>query len=337
MKMTRVEKDLFTKMLKEQNPLLNAHSCILQKEIEIISHENSDVKINKNQDIEFKIQNLKNEIFKKQNKLNNGNQQFAEIIKKSTFDEFRINYLKLKDEIDLQENKLSGSEFKNNFNISELINSAKNELENNTEELINLTRIKSELETKSSLTNDMLKNKAEIENELENIYVKRKNELSGFYSFKLLKELIETEKKALDDKIILPLQEKVSEEFKKLTSSNYENINISKDLAFNTIDAKTMDGKKASINLADISLGTREQLSFIFRFIIAQYLSENESSVMILDDSFVNTDLKRFEYILEKMKTFQDKIQFLLFTCRENDYRNILNNVNFIDLEKLIF
>ena len=57
---------------------------------------------------------------------------------------------------------------------------------------------------------------------------------------------------------------------------------------------------------------------------------------MILDDSFVNTDLKRFEYILEKIKACQDKIQFLIFTCRENDYKNILNSVNFINLEKLI-
>jgi len=34
MKMTRVESDLFSEMLKEQNPLLNAHSVLLQKEIE---------------------------------------------------------------------------------------------------------------------------------------------------------------------------------------------------------------------------------------------------------------------------------------------------------------
>jgi len=41
MKMTRVESDLFAELLKGQNPLLNAHSCIRQKEIEHKVEENT--------------------------------------------------------------------------------------------------------------------------------------------------------------------------------------------------------------------------------------------------------------------------------------------------------
>ncbi|MBN2546745.1 MAG: AAA family ATPase [Spirochaetes bacterium] len=308
----------------------------LQKEIDIINYDSADIIINKKEDLQIKIQNLKNEIIKKQNKISNNKEQFDDIIKQSTFDEYRLNYFKLKDEIELQEKRINCDEIKINSDISSLINSARKKQENNIETLINLKSLKSELEVKSNLSNGLLKNKADIENELENLNEKRKNELTNFYSYKLLKDLIETEKKDLDDKIIEPLQEKISEEFKKLTGSNYETINITKDLILNSADANTINGKITEINLEDISLGTKEQLSFIFRFIIAQYLSANDRSVMIMDDSFVNTDMIRFQYLLEKIESYENKIQFLIFTCRENDFKNILKNVNYINLEKLI-
>jgi len=65
-----------------------------------------------------------------------------------------------------------------------------------------------------------------------------------------------------------------------------------------------------------ISVGTREQLSALYRLSLAEYLG----STIVLDDQLVQSDNNRMEWfralLVEKARNFQ----VLVFTCRPDDY-----------------
>ena len=68
--------------------------------------------------------------------------------------------------------------------------------------------------------------------------------------------------------------------------------------------------------MARISVGTREQLSTLYRLALAEYLQ----TVIVLDDQLVQSDECRMDWfralLIEKAHTFQ----IVVFTCRPSDY-----------------
>ncbi len=107
------------------------------------------------------------------------------------------------------------------------------------------------------------------------------------------------------------------------------------------ISGRTVSGEyQAGVGEA-LSLGTREQLSFLFRLAIAGQLSRKEPAVMVLDDSFVNTDLHRLPLLLDMLMKRDVEMQFLVFTCRPGDYLSYLSRtqekyLRSIDLEEIM-
>jgi uncharacterized protein YhaN len=65
-----------------------------------------------------------------------------------------------------------------------------------------------------------------------------------------------------------------------------------------------------------ISIGTREQLSTLYRLAIAEYLA----TTVVLDDQLVQSDDTRMDWfrilLAEKARAFQ----IVVFTCRPSDY-----------------
>ena len=65
-----------------------------------------------------------------------------------------------------------------------------------------------------------------------------------------------------------------------------------------------------------LSVGTREQLSTLYRLSLAEYLR----TVIVLDDQLVQSDDSRMDWfralLIEKARSFQ----ILVFTCRPGDY-----------------
>src|SRR5207244_8472352 len=65
-----------------------------------------------------------------------------------------------------------------------------------------------------------------------------------------------------------------------------------------------------------ISVGTREQLSTLYRLCLAEYLQ----TMIVLDDQLVQSDETRMDWfrslLNEKARTFQ----IVVFTCRTEDY-----------------
>ena len=73
-----------------------------------------------------------------------------------------------------------------------------------------------------------------------------------------------------------------------------------------------------------LSVGAREQISALVRLAFAEALADkDEPPVVILDDVMVNADDDRRRAMLGALKQAAQKIQIIILTCRERDYREL--------------
>ncbi|MGI8961543.1 MAG: hypothetical protein ACR2IV_17635 [Bryobacteraceae bacterium] len=99
--------------------------------------------------------------------------------------------------------------------------------------------------------------------------------------------------------------------FQELTQRRYEAVQLTAQLA---TEGVMVSG--ALRPAAQISVGTREQLSTLYRLSLAEYLR----TAIVLDDQLVQSDDSRMDWfrglLAEKARIFQ----ILVFTCRPSDY-----------------
>lgn len=99
--------------------------------------------------------------------------------------------------------------------------------------------------------------------------------------------------------------------FQELTQRRYQTVQLTGQLA--TEGVMVSGGLRPT---ALISVGTREQLSTLYRLSLAEYLG----TTIVLDDQLVQSDQNRMEWfrvlLTEKARSFQ----IVVFTCRPNDY-----------------
>ncbi len=67
---------------------------------------------------------------------------------------------------------------------------------------------------------------------------------------------------------------------------------------------------------ARLSVGTREQLSTLYRLSLAEYLR----TVIVLDDQLVQSDERRMDWFRELLTEKARSFQIVVFTCRPSDY-----------------
>lgn len=96
-----------------------------------------------------------------------------------------------------------------------------------------------------------------------------------------------------------------------MTQQRYQTVQLTAQLATEGI---VVSGALRSADL--FSVGTREQLSTLYRLSLAEYLS----TVIVLDDQLVQSDDSRMDWfrglLTEKARSFQ----IVVFTCRPGDY-----------------
>jgi uncharacterized protein YhaN len=96
-----------------------------------------------------------------------------------------------------------------------------------------------------------------------------------------------------------------------LTRRRYETLQLTAQLATEGIKVSGVVRPTTQI-----SVGTREQLSTLYRLSLAEYLG----STIVLDDQLVQCDEHRMDWfralLVEKARNFQ----ILVFTCRPGDY-----------------
>jgi uncharacterized protein YhaN len=103
----------------------------------------------------------------------------------------------------------------------------------------------------------------------------------------------------------------IAGKFEALTRKRYESVRLTAQLGTEGIVA---GGAVRATNR--LSVGTREQLSTLYRLSLAEYLG----TTLVLDDQLVQSDDIRMDWfralLAEKARAFQ----IIVFTCRPGDY-----------------
>ena len=105
--------------------------------------------------------------------------------------------------------------------------------------------------------------------------------------------------------------EPITARFRELTASRYGALELGPNLETQGIYAS---GERRDI--AELSLGTKEQLSTLFRLSLAETLG----SAVLLDDQLTQTDPERMGWFRTQMRKLSEDIQIIVFTCRVQDY-----------------
>ena len=99
--------------------------------------------------------------------------------------------------------------------------------------------------------------------------------------------------------------------FQELTQRRYETVQLTAQLATEGI---VVSG--AVRPPAQISVGTREQLSALYRLSLAEYLD----TAIVLDDQLVQSDDSRMDWFRALLTEKARGFQIVVFTCRPSDY-----------------
>ena len=103
----------------------------------------------------------------------------------------------------------------------------------------------------------------------------------------------------------------IAKRFGELTQGKYGEMNLGPNL-----DTPSIAAAGAPRDLRALSVGTREQLSTIFRLTLAEYLH----SAVMLDDQLTQTDIHRMAWLRDLIREVTGNIQVIVFTCRPSDY-----------------
>lgn len=290
----------------------------------------------------YSSQQLRDDIHQAINRRRDLEKQKKDLLGQRRDQEFKMNYFRGKDEIDTLKKEIKEIppvEYNQGDKIAAEIQNTEEEIKRTTREKgeieIQRERLSTETRDFSRVIEEKTGKEADYRQTLENI----EGHISELSSLRLLHALIEEEREKAQQEVFRPLQDRVYRWFSTLVGERYR-IGIDDDLNLE-ISGKTITGDYLPGVDQVLSFGTREQLSFLFRLAIAAQLSRKEPVVMVLDDSFVNTDLGRLPLLLNLLGKRDTEIQFLVFTCRPTDYLSYLNhreekNLRCIDLEEII-
>ena len=282
-------------------------------------------------------QQIRDAIHKSRTRRNELRKQIGEILDGKKQEDFKKEYLLRKDAIITLTRYVSGMaplEVKTLTDIKTGIDTIEGELDKITDEIDAATSGKAELSGEIKGFDGVIEEKNQVDYTHGKVLEDIKRQLTDIYAMKLLLNLIEEEKKKAQQEIFNPLQERVMLSLNRLIPHIYR-LDLNNNLEFG-ISARTQTGDFQEHINDFLSYGTREQFSFLLRLAIAEQLSQKEPQLMILDDSFVNTDTIRLPLLLEMIDESSKEIQFLIFTCKERDYLQYKEKFHTINLEELI-
>lgn len=262
-----------------------------------------------------------------------------ELLRQMSGEEFKMNYMRGKDELEnLREElkEMPQPQFNESIKTEEEIQKTETHIKKINRERVAIEKNSELLTGQTGEYSRVIEDKSDKERQYRQILAAIKGEISEIASLKLLDRLIDEEKAKAQQEVFKPLQERVISSFTALVGDRYK-IEIDNELNLE-VSGKTVTGAYQTGVDKSLSYGTKEQLSFLFRLAIAARLSREDPGVMVLDDSFVNTDLNRFPILLEMLCEKASDLQFLVFTCRPSDYLSYFptwneKNLRCIDLE----
>lgn len=132
-----------------------------------------------------------------------------------------------------------------------------------------------------------------------------------YEAWKLLLEQMKEADAAQASNLGQSLAPAVASRFQELTRKRYENVRLTAQLGTEGVVAG------GAVRSTDrISVGTREQLSTLYRLALAEYLQ----TAIVLDDQLVQSDDSRMGWFRELLAEKCRGFQIVVLTCRPGDY-----------------
>jgi len=146
-----------------------------------------------------------------------------------------------------------------------------------------------------------------------------------YESWKLLLEQMKEADAAQASNLGQSLAPFITRGFKELTERKYDSVQLTAQLG---TEGVVVAGALRSPSL--ISVGTRAQLSTLFRLALAEYLQ----TVIVLDDQLVQSDGPRMDWFRSLLNAKARAFQIVVVTCRPDDY---LQSDEFVPKGKSIY
>lgn len=290
----------------------------------------------------YTTQQLRDDIIQTGNRGRDLEKRKHELLGQTSDQEFKMNYIRRKEEIEALKKDLAvipPIEFNDIQKVDAQIEKTGKEIKNAAWEKGEKEKQRERLSGESADFSRIDEEKTGKEVDYRQVLAGLRRGIVELSSLRLLSQLIEEEKARAQQEVFRPLQDRVHRFFSALVGERYR-VGIDNDLNLE-ISGKAGNGDYMTVAEEALSFGTREQLSFLFRLAIAAQLSGREPAVMVLDDSFVNTDLRRLPVLLDMLMKRDPEIQFLVFTCRPGDYLAYLSRADekylrLINLEEIM-
>jgi AAA domain len=133
-----------------------------------------------------------------------------------------------------------------------------------------------------------------------------------YESWRLLSDTLKAAERAQATHLGNMLAPDLATRFQALAGARYDGVGLGPHLTLDGIDAA---GARRS--LERLSIGTREQLSTLFRLCLAERLG----SALLLDDQLVQSDPDRLRWFRRALRdTASAGVQIVVLTCRPDDY-----------------
>jgi DNA repair exonuclease SbcCD ATPase subunit len=134
---------------------------------------------------------------------------------------------------------------------------------------------------------------------------------ADYEAWKLLLEQMKDADAAQASNLGQALAPAIANRFEALTARRYENVRLTAQLGTEGVVAG------GAVRPAEcLSVGTREQLSTLYRLSLAEYLG----TTVVLDDQLVQSDEKRMDWFRALLVDKARNFQIVVFTCRPEDY-----------------
>jgi DNA repair exonuclease SbcCD ATPase subunit len=274
----------------------------------------------------YSSQQLRDDIHQTINRSRDLDKRMKDLLGEASDQDFKMNYFRRKDEIETIKKDLEAVppiEFNDLEKIDAEIENVGKEIKTAVGEKGDKEKQRERLSGETADFSRVMEEKTNKEVDYRQVLQEIRGGIIELSSLRLLNRLIEEERDRAQQEVFRPLQDRVHRSFTALVGERYR-VGIDNDLNLE-ISGRTGSGEYQAGVEEVLSFGTREQLSFLFRLAIAAQLSRKEPAVMVLDDSFVNTDLHRLPLLLDMLMKRDAEMQFLVFTCRPGDYISYLS------------
>jgi uncharacterized protein YhaN len=169
---------------------------------------------------------------------------------------------------------------------------------------------------------ELFQKAGELDEELRKLQTRYDAEALRSKAFKLIWDTLSSVRREFQEQVSAPVEMRASELFARVNRRCAGAVRL--DDRFR-ITGFIPDGA-AEVGMDNLSGGEREQLYFCARLALAEHIIGDDATdkyTLILDDFLTATDDSRLSRLKELLLSFENRYQYLIFTCHKNRYEGI--------------